>query len=65
MKRLKIEFRTRMIGYQTPDVYTEEVDVESDSTPEEQDQQIREHYNKYYISGRSNISQTYPYIILQ
>ncbi len=64
MKTLKILFKVRYIGESYPQEFKELVDVELDSTPEEEKQQIREYYWDYYIKGNQKVAQEYPYIKL-
>ena len=64
MKTLKILFKVRYAGELYPKEFKELVDVELDSTPEEEEQIVKEYYWDYYIKGNQNVAQEYPYIKL-
>lgn len=64
MTTLRVLFKVRYQKEMYPQEFEELVDVESDSTPEEQDQQIKEYYYDYYIKLQDRVAQTYLYTIL-
>jgi len=65
MKQLKVKFYVRYVGEKLRKEFTHVVEVEVDSTPEEESEQIKEYYYKEIVFPETNkISQTYPYTLL-
>jgi hypothetical protein len=66
MKNIKVKFKIRYIGEPFPKEIIENVEVESDSTEKEIEQQIKYYYQREIVRPEdSKISQTYPYEILE
>jgi len=64
MKTLRLKFKYRLLGQYFPNITTELVDVESDSTEEEITQQINVAYNNFIKYIGNNVVEIYPFEIL-